>query len=318
MSFLWKIPNPSPDNAALERMKYYFHKPSELMPVPWFMGEITYHTTLAKTPPDELNAKQLENALNDIAVGLVAFPKIPLIWQDWFRYLLPYAIRYIDKSSDWDSKSVLEATLIAFISVYPHQIVEEYQGFREDVIYSLGTRIFPHISSLDQLNLNDVSILWSPLTGDYPGLTDDFNIPMLFVLKYLEPFEITTWVSSIINIENYVWHFTLIDRLLVFDKFLRLAQDWPKDGVLKPLFAVDGLVDAFCITIMHFGTLDKFIPQTHRLAFEKELRKHLTREVLHSWVDDIIVRGLSNAIPEPDFSVVQWVFSIFEEQFLQS
>jgi len=145
MTFQWKIPNDPPDRAALERMKRYFPKPSDLMPEAWFMGwEINYFSWLSETPPDELESRVLADAMNEIACGLIAFPTVVYVktWRDWFKYLLPYAIEIAHKEPESGHRSVLLATLTAVICVYPQKIDEEYDGFRQDVIYTLGTQIF--------------------------------------------------------------------------------------------------------------------------------------------------------------------------------
>src|SRR5579872_3343858 len=115
MPVAWKLPNDPPDSSALERMKLHFHKPSELMPVAWFIGgKIDYYTELAETPSDALVAGQISQAMHEIAGGIVAFPEVSFVktWQDWGKYLLPYAIAHTaDGGAGFDS--VLVNTLTA-------------------------------------------------------------------------------------------------------------------------------------------------------------------------------------------------------------
>jgi hypothetical protein len=327
MAFLWKIPNDPVDITGLSRMKRHFHKPSDLMPVAWFIGEkIDYYTWLAEDAPDAIEGEQLKDAMKEIAGGITAFPEVHFVktWQDWFKYLLPYAIANADYGSGSVYGSVLLATLTAFISMYPQQVFEEYDGFRNDVVYSLGTRIFPYVSSLGELGIDYASNLLSTFLEERQIITDDFSLPMLFGLKYLEPSEIEGWVKSIINLKNYAWRFVVLSWWLTFNKFLQMAENWPENRELEHLLGIeDSLVESFWITQMKYLSLDAFIPKAHLIAFQKILAQELTFEIFQSWVADISAHktftpdGYEIPLPEQALGEIQRVLVTFEQQFFQ-
>src|SRR5262245_61866957 len=104
MSVIWSIPGEQPDPAAIGRMRQYFPKPVELMPVAWFMGEIVFYESLAKQSPQALGASEICRALNDIAGGIFCFPEVDFvpIWRAWLKYLLPDLILRANEPENLD------------------------------------------------------------------------------------------------------------------------------------------------------------------------------------------------------------------------
>jgi hypothetical protein len=323
MPFRWEIPNKPPDRAALDRMKQHFPKPPELMPMAWFMNaEINYYTPVAETDPAVQEIKVLVVAMNEIAGGIVAFPEIDFVrtWRVWFHYLLPYTIARVEQ--DPEMGSLLNKILATFICVYPRQITEEYDGFRDDVVHSLGSRIFSTYSSPGQLDFGHVTDLLYVEPSQTLSLYDDLGLPMLFALKYLKPVEITDWVRSIVHIESHAWRFALITWWLSFKKFLRLAQNWPQSGELQILVEVeDGLVDDFWISRLHYESLHTFIPQSNLTTFQDSFAEELTPEVYSAWILDITTRATvifnkqSIPIPKLSLDMIKLFLNRFEREF---
>ncbi len=198
MSILWKSPGEQPDPAVIARMRQHFPKPSELMPIAWFMGEIVFYELLAEESPQTLDAKEFCRALNDIAGGIFCFPEVYYVpvWKDWFRYLLPDIILRSDEPANFNdySRWILVKAIIAFFNIYPHEIDEEYAGFRDDVIQTLGTRAIPRKLARETLLPGKEN---SPLFVDIWDVSyqienwgfvsfEEVNISLLFCLKYFD------------------------------------------------------------------------------------------------------------------------------------
>lgn len=300
MAFIWQLPYRPPDSAALERMRRHFPKPSEPMPYAWFMGSISFFTGLAETPPEKLNENDLMEPFLEIAAGLTLFPQVDYVttWKAWFKYLLPYALEIVNSKKDtsW-YPPILSEMITALMSVYPQHIVEEYEGFRDDVVYSLGTRIFPQVLSRDDPHPGDAS-LYNPVFNDiwdfsntpdmeHPGTHEEFSLPIIFCLKYLRPVEIDSWVKSFVEIESPQWHLAVMTWWLAWDKFLRLAQNWPQDGNIECLLDEEtGLLDRV-INHYPFASIDDFIAHENRIAFHEALSRYLTRNIFQAWAVDI-------------------------------
>lgn len=158
--------------------------------------------------------------------------------------------------------------------------------------------------------------------GGQISLYDDFSLPILFVLRYLEPSEIVDWVKSILEIPNYAWRFGILYWWLALNTLLDSARNWPKDSELERLLG--GLVEAFWITHTPFPSLEAFIPAAHLAAFQQALTQHLTFEVLQSWAADIKAHqtftfdGQIIALPERALDVIGQTLVTFQQRFFAS
>jgi hypothetical protein len=229
LTFTWRLPYQPADSAALERMRQHFHKPSELMPFAWFMSEIEYMTWLMENPPESFSAKELSLAIREIGSGLKNFPgAYDEVWSDWLKYLLPYTLQIMNSEKDdsWDP-GLLEGTFNAIIYVFPQGITEAYHGFRDDLVYTFGTRLFPQVLSRDNPAPISAS-LKNPVFNDFwdytnspgmekPGLYTEFYYPMCFCLKYLNRAEIETWLESLLKIESPQWYLSIMTWCLYKD-----------------------------------------------------------------------------------------------------
>ncbi len=261
MSFVWKIPYQPPDKAAIERMKHHFPKPSELMPYAWFMREVTFIEWLGEKAVEDISGKDLSGVFFEIWSGIESFPNVEYvgIWKEWFKYLLPHAITLMHSDKDNSSNPSLINTFQAFMMIYPQKIADEYPEFRDDVVYTLGTRIIPQMLSRDNPRLKspDSPSLQNPVFNDIwdftnspnmeiPGMFAEFYYPMHFCLKYLNPSEMDTWVESLIKIDSPQW------RLAIVTWWLR-----------------------------------EFYPQISHEAFSTAMGRYLSRDLFQSWAEDI-------------------------------
>ena len=306
--FLWNIPYQPPDSAAIERMRQHFPKPADLMPAAWFMGGVTFLKEFDTTAPEALTTDRLAYAMSEIRVGIEAFPNVSYIsvWKEWFRYLLPYAIATTDSRKDEDTMFSLYCEMFkALMNIYPQQITEEYPGFRDDVVYTLGTCVIPELLSRDDpaLKTPDNASLQNPVFNDIwdctnspgletPGLYEEFDLPMQFCLRYLNSFEIETWVESLLKIDSPQWHLAVITWWL--GRYASVATD-------ASISAANS--DGFTTAMTHNFTRDRF------LEWAAEIKSHQTFRTLDDYTFPI---GADLAL------VIEQALSNFEKAFFKS
>lgn len=294
MAFRWQLPNLPPAPAALERM-HYFRKPTSPMPEAWFMGgDVNFFTWMLDLPPDKLiEEPHLSTILVELG-GLISFPMVEYVkeWREWLLYLLPYILAKSEQIAVYELDSIIPR----LIAIYPNGIDEEYKGFRDDLVYTVGTRI-------DTTNDTDYPLLhgignsfhsWDAVNDSrmyLPSLTEHFGVLMIFCLKYLTPAEIETWVESLINMGNPQWQIAIMRWWLAFQKFLESAKTWPKTGKMESLFEKwpdeKGPLKVGRISHIEFKSLGAFIPKQNRDTFQFELSRQLTFDKFQSWVANI-------------------------------
>jgi hypothetical protein len=329
MPFIWKLPNDPPDPTSLERMKVHFAKPSEPMPYAWFMGTIDFFFDLVEIPPESLDFKTMARALHELTQGIVLFHMaaeyVP-IWKDWYRFLLPYALASIEiPSMDPDLQvSLLEGCM----SIYPQNIVAEYPGFRDDIVYTLGTRAIPVLLARDAPSLidkmqnplfNDIWYLVDSPGMEYPGHFTEVGLSMLFCLKYLYPAEIDGWVHSLLEIDSPQWRLALITWWLNFIRFMEAASDWSSDEKTRTL--IETYFTGGVIKNLPFASLDAFIPLQNIDTFQKALAQYLTMDVFRDWAEDTrshrmwTYEGESFSVSENVLASVESSLQEFETKF---
>ncbi|MEO8606772.1 MAG: hypothetical protein ABI690_02745 [Chloroflexota bacterium] len=273
MPFVWQFPYEPPDAAALDRMRQNFPMPSEIMPYAWFMTGVDLMTWLAESASENFSAKQLTNAIHEIWTGIAFFPNAyPEVWGEWLRYLLPYAIKVMNSIDDDSWNPLLfPTTFKAIYKVFPEQIADEYSGFRDDLVYTFGTRIFPQVLSRDNpaTRAPESASLQNPVFNDIwdytnspgmenPGNYDVFYFAMYFCLVYLNAAEIESWVESMLKIESPQWRLSILTRWLALVR----GEDDDNDFKVSP-------------------------PPANMAAFYEAMKRHLSHERFRTWVADI-------------------------------
>ena len=261
MRLIWKVPGEPPDRAAIMRMRQHFQKPDKVMPVAWFMGEIEFYDSFSQTSPKTLDAKEVCRALGDIAGGIFSFPEVEYVpvWKAWFKYLLPDLILRADDPANFNSYDlwILVKAITTCFNVYPQQIAEEYPGFRDDLVATLGSRAIPQKLAREQMTQKDEA---SPLFADiwderqtienYGFVSlQEVNSSILFCLKYSTVVELAEWTASLFQIDSPQWHLQLIFSLMEWRIFLNLARKWNHDEqpFLGQILKQSSMCDEFCI-----------------------------------------------------------------------
>src|SRR5690606_2620978 len=226
MDFRW-TPNKPLDPRIPERMRAAFPMPSE-PPLIVSNSEVPkYFDSLA----EEIAAKdewQLEQYLFRTGSGIKNYGRFD-IWVQWYRYMLPTVIEMCFARAD-----LVQLAVDYIFNAYPDGIPEEYSGFREDVLQSLGQVVMSGIwwASPDILKeyYEDPNYRFSKSGGWYTnipdiGWTSDLNSSMFFCLKYLHADEIAGWIESIAAIDTPEWHGAIKQWLDAFRTMQHLLEN---------------------------------------------------------------------------------------------
>jgi hypothetical protein len=296
MYFIWQLPGEPPHPDAIRRMREHFPQPQDPMPEAWSLGgQIAFY----KDPDGSTDSEELCLALDTISSGVTLFSEVDYVpvWKSWFRYLLPDCIlRANDPANFNDSlKNILAKTIISFFNIYPDGIVEEYSGFREDVITTLGTRAIPYRLARDRIvegqddnrlfvDLWDAS--YTIFHYGFPSL-DEVNSSILFRLKYLTPVEITNWTNSLFQIESPQWVLQMMFSLSQWRSLLTLVRNADKEGSnFQEIVEKSEMLDGFWR--LSFKSFDEFIPPANVEAFEQVIAQHLTFDRFQMWKEQVL------------------------------
>lgn len=263
MDLIWKLPGEPPNPDAIARMRRHLPRPKEPMPEAWFMGgKINFYM-----PDPYGDALSVCDALNQIRNGVVVFSDLPYVsvWKAWFLHLLPDLILRANDPENLNdsSRNILAATITTFFSFYPRTVLNEYPGFREDVVSTLGTRAIPPQlaqKALPQRAEKDrlFTDIWDmgPMIDSFGFQSlEEVDSSLLFCVKYLTPDEILNWGASLFQIDSPQWHLQLIYSFSEWRKFLNL---------------------------------DEFISPDHASTFDRVLSKHLSFEIFKAWREEIL------------------------------
>jgi hypothetical protein len=281
----WKVPNTLSDRDALERMKKHFHKPTEHMHDAWFMGENNYSLWPSQVnPKDLIRDSRFGQALNEIWEGISSFPKVKHLWKHWLLYFLPYAIAESGQYFDSTWKPILSLTISSIIGIFNDEIIEEYAGFRNDLIATLGTQYYsplhfddtpPTLHSIYPLHRDIWDIL--PDSGlPIPKLRDDFTVAMIFCLRYLNAIEFESWVQSLLRIASPQWHLAIILWWLSFHEMFN-----------KKIHSETMPTKIVSSTTQQFRSLAAFVPSSNYSIFQSTLSLCLSRKKFQEWAETI-------------------------------
>jgi hypothetical protein len=186
----------------------------------WFMGnERKLHLALSEVGALRLPLIDLTSALWDIASGTQCFGHLAE-WDAWLPYILPDLIAR--SHEQYISELMIEHTVTAFIAVYWTGIREEYPGFAEDVLSTLG-----HALMKPELWAPDPEAAENPLKRVPLFLREDrgedslpswgsSNAPgsvaaaIAFCMKYLPDSDLHPWAAGLFDIEHPHWRFALL------------------------------------------------------------------------------------------------------------
>jgi hypothetical protein len=227
--------------------------------------------------PDDLLVDELEDYLLTTGGGIVSFGRFAQ-WVQWFHYLLPYLI---ERSEEGEGRSILGETVTYFINLYPNGWVEEYPGFREDVLTTLGQCLMkPKLWEGQDLSKELIKLeneVWMLYGEPYYCFTH-LSPLMIFCLKYLKPEEITTWIASTAAISGSHWHYQLLtwlyQGLLFLTEFEHRKLEKDKENDEHDYLGRWRIGWYGTWGLINFKTPYDFIPKENLEAFKAALKAH--------------------------------------------
>jgi hypothetical protein len=259
----------------------------------WFMGterKMFYH--LLDRDAETIPWPQFGQALEEIASGTICL-SWRQEWYDWFHYLLPRGI--VRSHECYAGTYLVESTITAFMSLYPHGMAPEpYSGFRDDI---LGTLAICHMDETlwDHGRIRINKMLWRfgrfPRPQDCRNICGDFSSLMFFALKNLTPSEIADWVPSVFRIACPHWRAQLMLWLIGAHGMLAGAIKQPsefgstKHDHLDPSWEWSHIFKGDYFGRDRLERQVDFIPAVNLDAFTRAIRETITEALFFEWLD---------------------------------
>ncbi|MBP9093135.1 hypothetical protein KBI23_19070 [bacterium] len=249
------------------------------------------YTELIDQPISAIPASFLHTVLFEATTGLLAFHDIPEAvesWRVWFRHMLPGLIVRGDESHAFHF--LIESTFTTFFRVYCEGFHGEYEGFRRDVLETLGKAIMmPSLWDEDGESICAQYQDFEAYGSLWPSCSGAISASLFFCLTYLEGEEIAVWVESIFAIKSAYFQAHLLAWLAGSYEILTSESPHFKD-IEKATIDIKWL-DSW--------TLEKaapLIPVANTQEFLKAVRQVLTLDTLYAWLDNI---SRYNELSEP-------------------
>ena len=281
-------------------MRAHFPMPPEPMGEAWFMGEKRYFFEwLKETPVVEADAFELGRCLFEIASGTSSFGR-RREWEEWFRHLIPELVGCGHETHPYEA--LLEATITAFMVLFPSGLEDEYEGFREDALATLGARLMAPVEweGCDDaarplgrfLRWEDEEGAVGPAGWDAGRACEPLSASLFFCLKYLKEDEVEAWAESVFAIEDPYFRASLAVWLLGALDLLEAEEARPS-AIERPSPSV-GWHNSFLLESSYEGhepfynpvnDVRDFLPRANREAFVRAVRRLVTPETLIAWAD---------------------------------
>jgi hypothetical protein len=288
-NYQW-IPGRGPSAPALKRMCEQIKKPEEPMGEAWFIAEKRLlYSEMMEQDPLTLPDRYLTDVLWEIASGTKCFGHLEE-WDQWFQFLLPSLIKR--SHQDW---RLLEDTMTAFFNVFENDITDTYDGFRDDVISSLSLCLMKEelwldwVDELTKMKTCRPKFLAEgvePHKWNGRKTTAEVSVSMFFCMKYLRPEEITSWVKSLVAINDSFWQAHLLVWVVGFDDFMKQPPGTKER--IKKANPIIRWQDDF-LTEPSSDQID-FLPEANVQAFFDNVRQEINSEVLFRWIDSFSKR----------------------------
>jgi hypothetical protein len=303
-NYQW-IPGSGPSAQALKRMREQIKRPEEPMGEAWFMSEERLlYAEMMEQDPLALTGRYLTDALWEIASGTKCFGHLEE-WDQWFQFLLP---SLIEKSHE--GFELLEDTIGAFFNVFDNGITEIYDGFRDDAINSLSLCLMKGELWYDWVDEVTKTKILRPKFLNDQGITrgwectltrSEVSASLFFCLKYLRVEEITSWVKSLVAINDPFWQAHLLIWLVGFDDFVK-----------QPPGTERRIKKASPSIRWHYDFLSEpasnernFLPGVNIKTFLDNVRREISAETLFRWIDSFsrqpALQGTLWTIPDTYF-----------------
>jgi hypothetical protein len=241
MDFRW-TPNKPLDPRIPERMRAAFPMPSEPPPDAEFWPETKSYSGDLMAALRDRDEVELMRYLTSMGVKRV---EPYSLWAEWFLYLLPDLIEmsFNVKAFEYHGpayKMGLQPDIVHYLmNIYIDGFVEEYPGFREDLLESVGQvvmspqwwsspetlREFFDNSAMER----DELVEWN----QFQGWTSNFRASMFLCLRFLNAPEIAGWVDSIAAIDTDEWRRSVTGWLRAFQRMQMMLEHPEKLAVFR-------------------------------------------------------------------------------------
>jgi len=243
---------------------------------------------------NELATSDLQKPLEEIASGTSSFGPMK-DWNIWYHYLLGALLPRSHEASD---SYLLESLVTGFMAIYPNGIHgEPYQGFREDVLLTLGRCM------MDGMCWNGSDIAIGKVlrrSNDNPNrvwvwwdASGDFTASMFFCLKYLPESSVKPWLHSVFDISSPHWRAQLIVWLVGAYGMLNNTVRWPSEFSAKDHPYI-GWEWSHCLRPELAASDDggappvpAFIPENARMSVLAVVRSYFSEDRFRDWLDCI-------------------------------
>ncbi|MFA6208954.1 MAG: hypothetical protein WCT03_21870 [Candidatus Obscuribacterales bacterium] len=280
--YVWE-PGAGPSAEALARLVKVAPRPSVPPGVAWMMSpQRRMYTEFLDQPGSTIPSSALRHFLFEATTGVVSFHDVPEEverWRSWYRHLLPFLVARADEM--YAFHFLLEPVLTAFFRFYCLGFNEEYEGFRRDVLESLGQAVM--MPSLWDENGESICAKyqdWETYGSLWPSCSGAISASLFFCLTYLEKDEIAAWTESVFAINSA--HFQAHVLSWLAGSLEILSSNTPHIRAIKQA--------PIEIKWQESWLLEKMtppLPKANIHEFLTTVRRVVTLDSLYAWLDNI-------------------------------
>lgn len=291
--FAW-VPGSGIDASALKRLRSHFPRPAEPMGEAWFMGSDRRMFTELLNDLGDLPPYGIQKPLEEIASGTSAFGPLDE-WNSWYHHLLG---ALLPRSHEHFVDYVLEYLITGFMALYPNGIQQApYDGFREDILNSLGSAIMDgccwgdgeiSIGRILHRSNNNPNRVWC-----WWDASGDMSSSMFFCLKYLPKSMVADWFRSALAIPSPHWRAQIIAWLVGSHAMLHDTARWPSEWKVEARPSVSWAW-SHCLrpelATNERGSeppMPSLLPDESKIEALRVVREHFTDAVFLEWLSSI-------------------------------
>ncbi len=280
--YVWE-PGVGPSEAALLRLQELAVRPAAPPGEAWFMSPPRrMYPEFLNQPIAAIPLSVIHGLLFEATTGILAFHDVPEAvesWRGWFRHLLPGLIVRGDEA--YAFHYLIESVFTIFFRVYSEGFQGEYEGFRRDVLETLGRAIMmPSLWDDDGESICAQYQDWETCGSLWPSCSGAISASLFFCLTYLKKDEVSVWTKSILAIECAYFRAHLLTWLA--GSYEILASDVPNFRDIEQATSRIKWLDSWTLE-----KLAPLIPVANTQEFLTTVRQVLTLDRLFVWLEDI-------------------------------
>ncbi len=280
--YVWE-PCVGPSETALLRLQELAVRPAVPPGEAWFMSpQRRMYPEFLNQPIATIPLSVIQSFLFEATTGILSFHDVPEAiesWRGWFRHLLPGLIVRGDET--YAFHYLIESVFTIFFRVYSEGFEGEYEGFRRDVLETLGRAIMlPSLWDDDGESICAQYQDWETCGSLWPSCSGAISASLFFCLTYLKKDEVSVWTKSILAIECAYFRAHLLTWLA--GSYEILASDAPNFRDIEQATSRIKWLDSWTLE-----KLAPLIPVANTQEFLATVRQVLTLDRLFVWLEDI-------------------------------